>query len=345
MDDAEKLVSVPEELIFKSYLQRTIDHLRLIYDPVYGPEILDPYSTPEYFKDGVNILEYAENLMPKLGQAKNLDYLPFLVYFSGYGRDYYGTIRNFVFPENGPYVTPDNMNIAASRFPELHGGNGYGDITENPDPYKLADFMYPLNLTGDILFTYGKYYVAKGFDRILDSCNVILHESVPFPLRNKPDFYKTTDIYSVWNLKTMYDGTVLKEKDSKVYDDCTSGINGEFGWKNGKLPGEIIEEKLKFRLEIHSVSPFRYKYVVVCFTRALQGDYKQCPYDFVKNGYSVLYESPDWCTGDSVFEYEFQMNGPKPEEQTYIYVTSPRVIIYPEYPDRLAEIKREIGII
>ena len=132
--------------------------------------------------------------------------------------------------------------------------------------------------------------------------------------------------------------SLLKEKDSKVYDDCTSGIDGEFGWKNGKLPGEIIEEKLKFRLEIHSVSPFRYKYVVVCFTRALQGDYKQCPYDFVKNGYSVLYESPDWCTGDSVFEYEFQMNGPKPEEQTYIYVTDPRVIIYPEYPDRLAEL-------
>jgi hypothetical protein len=118
-------------------------------------------------------------------------------------------------------------------------------------------------------------------------------------------------------------------------------------WKAGSE--DWIEETMRFRLEIHSKSELRYRYIAVCLTRSY--DYGDCPYDFAKHElpgedlWSVIYESPGWCLGDSVFEYDFKP-GAKPSGDTGWQVTlwEPSVIIYPEYPDRLKELCEEIGV-
>ena len=358
MNDAEKLISIPEEIIFESYLQRIIDHLSLVYDPEYSSqEILSDGSTtvmqyiygaytvrneiPEMFQHGINLIEYAKSLLSKEGKIKNLGYLPFLAYFACYSRGSHGTVENFSIPEEGENVTPERIGIAAERFPEIHGVSSLDKMTVSPpDQRSLAKFMFPMNLNGDPVWTYPKYQMAKSFDRLLDVSNAILHREYPFFLLNKPDFYKKTDMYCVWNLKTMVNGGVKKECTSTNFRES---IYGTFGWFKDNY-GDLVRENLLFRLEIYSKSLFRYKFVVVCRTDPSYGStgYGTCKYDFAESKFSVIYESPDWITGDCVWEYDFEAGSrPSGDTQSEIYLSYPAVIIYPEYPDRLKELLKK----
>ena len=84
---------------------------------------------------------------------------------------------------------------------------------------------------------------------------------------------------------------------------------------------------------------------MICQTDSNKADYGTCCYDLAKSGkvltakYSVIYESPDWHTGDTVWEYEF-MEGAKPADNSpdYVRIQSPAVIVFPEFPDRFNEL-------
>ena len=136
MDDAEKLVSIPEDVIFRSYLQRTLDRLRIVYDPAFSSteELYGGYYTvmemlygnlfrsdfPDFVKNGTNLLEFTESLFPQNGMAKNLGYLPFLAWFSVASRQN-DMILDFDFPKDGQTVSPENISVAETRFPNIHG--------------------------------------------------------------------------------------------------------------------------------------------------------------------------------------------------------------------------------
>ena len=147
-------------------------------------------------------------------------------------------------------------------------------------------------------------------------------------------------MYCVWNLKTMVDGGVKKECTSTNFRES---IYGTFGWFKDNY-GDLVRENLLFRLEIYSKSLFRYKFVVVCRTELSYGStgYGTCKYDFAESKFSVIYESPDWITGDCVWEYDFEAGArPSGDTPSEIYLSYPAVIIYPEYPDRLKELLKK----
>ncbi|MBE6404469.1 MAG: hypothetical protein E7040_00435 [Lentisphaerae bacterium] len=354
MNDADKLLCVPEDIIFQSYWQRTLDHMRLVYDPEFSstelfwgtPIISLAYSSifplmPEFFQTGKNILEYAESLYPKQGQIKNLGYLPFLTWFS-FWRDR-RIIFNFDFPENGETVTPETMENAGNRFPSVHGKTSLVDLMSYLDS-SFYDFIKPVNLYGDAVETYGKYQMAKTFDAILDNHMSIIHTETPFVNVDVPDFYKRCDIYCTFAMKEITpEGTLIKENSSTVFG---KSVNGRIGWID--INSFLYAVRMTFRVEIHSKSLLRYKYIIIGKTYSNRDGYGGGLYDFYKTPlnsasarYSVIYESPDWCTGDSVWEYEFKEGAePSDNKPDYVWVSEPAVIIYPEYPDRLEELKR-----
>ena len=333
MNDAEKLISIPEDIIFHSYLLRVIDHLGFVYDPEFA---LDDYNTPQLFLDGENMLELAKSMIPENGQIKNLGYLPYLAQFACY---HWNTMFTFIYPEGENYITPETMSEAGKRFPFIHGAKYLDDFADVEHRSETSDFIRPLNLNGYPERTYPKYQMAKMLDLMLDYSNAYILRDFYYHYGPEEDFYKTTDLYLVWNFKTFRDGILWRELDS------TSGymvrMYGYLGWK--KEGDDWIEESTRFHLEIHSKSELRYRYIVLCQTRSW--DYGECPYDFAKHEikdqpiWSVIYESPGWCLGDSVFEYDFKP-GAKPSGDTGWQVTlwEPSVIIYPEYPDRLKEL-------
>lgn len=357
MNDAEKLSNIPEEIILKSYLQRIIDHLSLVYDPAYSMKLEDVYhpvliecDVPEIFFDGRDLLEYTRSLMPENGKIKNSGYLTFLAFFAGYSLGAYGTILNFNIPDGDDYVTPENIGYAESRYPGIHGVYYVREFTTSSVPNFIRYSMLPLDLTGSIVRTYNKHNMARCLDFYLDSCNAILHRHWPFYNKDEPEFYKKTDLYCLWNMLTIQDGEVVNEADTRNYGDM---MYGKIGWISDGTDdsGSPVwkEKRMKLRLEIHSVSAFRYKYVVLCTTRSDLVDYGGCRYDFAKSGkidqeyVSVIYESPDWCEGDLVWEYEFDPGVcPSAAEDCWeVMIEEPSVIIYPEYPDRLKEFCEE----
>ncbi|MBQ7404235.1 MAG: hypothetical protein IJW05_12455 [Lentisphaeria bacterium] len=351
---------MPEDLIFKAYLQRAIDHLSLVYDPAYSLHISKLYgggaesSIPERFRNGENVLEYAKNLLPQIGGRKNVEHLPFLIYFSAYSHD---TIFDFSIPEGGETVTPENMGeVAYDRFPAIHG-KSFGDIGDKDRFNNYNWHIYPLTnyrppkLDGDVCRTASKSQMAYIFDRILDGCTAILLKDVPFYRVDEPDYWKKTDIYCRFcvekyandNLYSITDTGTTYPPDIFLSDFFTQGW---IGWSD--YDGyEIYKRSCKMKVEITSKSPFRYKFIV--FTRTSEyfdDSYKQCKYKFadtnnVSMPISVLYESPDWITGDASWEYKFDP-GPKPDWDTekswQITLYGTYVIIYPEYPDRLKEL-------
>ena len=344
MNDADRFIGIPEQIIFQSYVQRVIDHLRLTYDPKFNNRWSDPDDYPQIFMDGENLIEFAENMIPEQGRIKDLGYLPFLAFYVCYGMwldGYQGTITNFVYPEGDNYITPENMGAAGQRFPGFHGAESYEDFQSFDNLSGSRDFVYEymkLNLTGDLSFTYPKYYVAKKLDLMLDVHNALIRRQHPFYYGPESDYYKVTDLYCTWNIKTFRNGNLHNETDTTNRSDVT----GYFGWR--KNEDEWIEEVLRFRLEIHSKSEFRYKFIVLTGALPSQKDFGGCDYEFSKEPtsnyrYSVIYESPDWCLGDHVFEYDF-VPGSKPAEDALwsVRLLNPVAIIYPEYPDRLKEL-------
>ncbi|MBQ9772323.1 MAG: hypothetical protein IJW23_10925 [Lentisphaeria bacterium] len=351
MNDAEKLVSIPEEIIFEAYWQRMMDRLRIVYDPeyssaeeIYGVTIVSvAYSgcwsyLPDIVKNGGNVLELAERHFPKNGMVKDLGYFPFLAWFSVASRQNH-TIPDFIFPESGTPVSPENIGVASERFPAIHGVESYMLFTTWFTPEN--NFYDPVNLAGSPVRTYAKYQMAKALDRILDRSFAILHPEETFLLLDVPDFYKRSDIYCTFDMKvTAENGATLRETTSTVFLQKTYG---EFGWFD--VGGALSARRTDLRVSIHSESPLRYKYLVLCMTDSNKADYGTCRYDFFRSGRvlsarcSVIYESPDWCTGDTVWEYQFS-EGEQPEDgkPDYVRLQSPAVIIYPEYPDRLKEL-------
>ena len=351
MNDAEKLVSIPEEIIFQSYLQRTLDHLRIVYDPAFSStELIGDRSTvsmaygsfwgqlPEFIKEGENVLEFTEKLFPENGKVKNLGYLPFLAWFSVASRDDQ-MILDFNFPEGGVPVSPENMSHAGERFPSVHGVEDYNAfLTWLSFDW---DFQDPLNLHGEPVKTYSKYQMAKALDGILDHNVAIVHPENTFLYIDVPDFYKRSEIYCTFDMKVTTDsGATLRETTSTVFLQKTYG---EFGWFD--VGGSLSARRTVFRANIYSESQLRYKYIVIALTSSNKNDYGTCRYDFFKSGfvltgrYSVIYESPEWCTGNSVWEYEFR-EGDHPSDGSpdYVQINKPVVIVYPEYPDRLKEL-------
>lgn len=352
MNDADKLNCIPEDIIFQSYWQRTLDHLRLVYDPEFSstelfwetPIISLAYSfilryMPDFFKNGKNILEYAESLDPKQGQAKNLGYLPFLAWFSIWRDE--RIILDFDFPEDGAPITPETMSNAGTRFPNVHGISDTILLSGYFSPMD-DDFMHPVQLSGNAVRTFGKYQMAKSFDAILDKRIAIIHTEKPFVNVDVPDFYKRCDIYCTFSIKVMSaDGEMVEESSSTVFG---SSVSGQCGWV--KVNSFLYARRVIFHAEIHSKSLLRYKYIIMARTSSNKTDYGNCIYDFYNDmsgmpRYSVIYESPDWCTGDAVWEYEFR-EGEEPTDNKpdYIWISKPTVIIYPEFPDRLEELKK-----
>ena len=347
MNDADRLIAIPEEIIFHSYILRIIDHLKFNYDPKFNKAWTNDESCPDIFKEDVDLIEFAQNMIPVKCKPKNLEYLTYLAYYAGY----YWTgaaMAYFVYPEGTNYITPENIGDAEQRFPEIHGTEIYNDIISSEHAWEVFETVRPINLTGEPVFTFPKYYVAKMFDLMLDSCNAYVIRDYSYYNGPEEDFYKITDLYCIWNFKTLQDGEIVKEYDSRTRN---IRMTGYFGWKlnvHEEEENKWTEETLKFHLEIHSKSELRYKYIILCQTESY--DYGGCPYDFVQSHSgryfnSVIYESPGWCLGNSVFDYEFKP-GPEPDDDTAWNVTMryPFVIIYPEYPDRLKELCEGIGV-
>ena len=354
MDDAEKLVSIPEDVIFRSYLQRTLDRLRIVYDPAFSSteELYGGYYTvmemlygnlfrsdfPDFVKNGTNLLEFTESLFPQNGMAKNLGYLPFLAWFSVASRQN-DMILDFDFPKDGQTVSPENISVAETRFPNIHGATSIAEFRSWLEEYE--DFIKPLNLNGTAKKTYPKYQMAKALDYFLDHNFAIIHTESGFYTVNEPDFYKKSDIYCTFDATVFAEnGEVVKESTSTVYG---KDVVGEFGWFS--IGSEIKSRSSVFHARIYSKSLFRYKFLVICETYSNKADYGTCRYDFAKSGkvstarYSVIYESPDWCTGNTVWEYEF-LAGAKPADDSpdYVRMREPAVIILPEFPDRFNEL-------
>ena len=351
MNDSEHFFSIPEEMIFQSYWQRILDRLRLVYDPEYsstevigGSTVISrPYSgiwtyLPDFVREGTNLLEFMESIFPQNGMAKNLGYLPFLAWFSVASRKGQ-MILDFAFPEDGNPVSPENIDQAAIRFPGIHGADSIPQISS----WTTFDdnFIYPRNLSGDVVKTYAKYQMAKAMDAILDHNFAIIHTEDTFLLLNVPDFYKRTDIYCTFDMTVFaMNGEVVRESTSTVFQKKTYG---EFGWFS--VGNELSARRSVLRVGIYSRSLLRYKFLVICETESNRADYGNCRYDFCRSGavlsakYSVIYESPEWCIGDTVWEYEF-IEDAKPAENSpdYVRIQSPAVIIYPEFPDRFHEL-------
>lgn len=365
-DYRSRINSLPEDLIFKAYLQRAIDHLSLVYDPAYSSQEINTtwgrnrpimrciYELdvnrweyiPERFQKGENVLEYAKNLLPQIGGRKNLEYLPFLIFFSAYC---HRTTFDFVIPEGGVSVTPENMGeVAHDRFPTLHGENwvlATGTETFNHWRWHL----YPLNLNGDVCRTASKSQMAYLFDQILDRSSAIIHQDDPFYKVDEPDYWKKTDIYCTFCTEQYGDDQLISKRETADFPfrgTIEAWTGGSFGWKDWD-PNQIYKRSYKIKVDITSKSPFRYKFIVFANTREdYDGSYERCGYDFAhipgKTGKtSVIYESPDWITGNASWHYMFNP-GPKPDWDTekswQVSFEGTYVIIYPEYPDRLKEL-------
>ena len=351
MNDSEKFFSIPEEIIFQSYWQRTLDRLRIVYDPAYSStemigdsSIIDrAYSgiwsyLPDFARNGANLLEFTESIFPRNGMAKNLGYLPFLAWFSVASR-MNQMILDFDFPEDGTPVSPENIALAMTRFPNIHGVNYISQFTSwlSYD----SNFIYPRNLVGTAVKTYAKYQMAKALDAILDHNFALIHTENTFLTVDVPEFYKRTDIYCTFDMTVFAEnGEVVRESTSTVFLQKTYG---EFGWFS--VGSELCARRSVLRVGVYSKSLLRYKFLVICQTDSNKADYGTCRYDFCRSGkvltakYSVIYESPDWCIGDSVWEYEF-LEGSKPADHSpdYVRIQSPAVIVFPEFPDRFDEL-------
>ena len=354
MDYHLRINSLPEDVIFKAYLQRAIDHLSLVYDPAYSSQEIYDASTgttvmqwlypswhliPDIFRDGQNILEYAKGLEPVIGTRKNADYLPFLVDFSVYSLSSYGTLTGVVLPEDGETVTPLNMGTTAEkRFPTIHGASGIGEITRVGATGGDRWWYYPLNLDGDICRTAAKSQMAYIFDRALDRNVAILHQNMPFYKVEEPEFWKKTDMYCTFHVKQYENGEMVRQDSSTNYGH---GSQGRIGWLWDSWGGRgKVSEKAEFTVNITSKSPFRYKFIVLAEIEGDSEDRQRCPYDFSPERISVIYESPDWITGNTSWTYEFGHGEDPGTEDKFWEITlyEQHVIIFPEFPDRLKEL-------
>lgn len=341
MNDADRFQFLPDEILFKSYVQRAIDHLSIVRYPGYI--IDDDYCPDQFFgKSMAELLAFAKDMMPETGENKNLGYLPFFIYVACSADDSHTRIVNFVIPPGSDYVTPENLTAAETRYPEIHGSF--------PPPTKelLTEiwYRYTLNLDGTLVHTPNKYYIAKLFDQYLDSTTTVKY-TYSFTWVGTDVFnngYKTRALYPLFNIKTFENGALIREVDT---DGNQRDFLGEFGWSCRVDDNKNViwsSKSAKVRFEIHSTVTFRYKYVVMYKTDSNREDYGGGPYNLAKNSYSVLYESPDWCTGDSIWEYEFSP-GSQPsstDDSWTVRMYYPTVIITIDYPDRLKEYYEEL---
>ena len=54
MNDADRLIAIPEEIIFHSYILRIIDHLKFNYDPKFNKAWTNDEFCPDIFKEDVD---------------------------------------------------------------------------------------------------------------------------------------------------------------------------------------------------------------------------------------------------------------------------------------------------
>lgn len=382
IDYSSRAENVPEEILFKAYAQSVIDRLTLVYDPVYSSQTVHADSfynsynrtdmertfreigvweyIPQKYRQGVDILNDAQNFLPVLGQRKNSGYLPFLACFTSMCLRGYSAVPYYEFPSGGTAVTPENTgSISPSRFPRFHGkdsysgGNSSGSITEyvtwadqmKPwygEWWERGFLIHPLDLNGNPAYTVSKRHMCACLDHAMNMCTAILHlwsggadhrvaRSVDGGWGD-PYYYRRTQMYSTFRLREIRNGTVYREFDSENGD---VDYGAELGWNTE----DNIRKTVQLTARIYSSSPFRYKYLILI--RAGDSGHSQTappylPYSLVWNKLSVLYESSDWVSGAQTINLELSP-GSDPGVSWSATMGGLAVMILPDYPDRLAE--------
>ena len=138
-------------------------------------------------------------------------------------------------------------------------------------------------------------------------------------------------MYSTFRLREVRNGTVYREFDSENGDgDC--GV--ELGWNTE----ENIRKTAVLTARIYSASSFRYRYLILI--RVGDSGHSQTapshmPYGFAWNAINVLYESP-WVADPQTINIELSP-GADPGVSWSATVSGPAILIFPDFPDRLAE--------
>lgn len=376
IDYHSRCAGIPNEITMKAYFQTIRDKLTLTYDPkftshpeniktIYDSHVLE--FMPSIFKDGRNIMDLAEEMIPQNGEIYNPGYWTNLARFAGEGGYDFNIVVNSSFPEHGSPVTLANMgSVAKEKYPEIHGCLTYNELLRknlyDATSNRSLLFSDPTELNGTANATISIPQLFHFFDDVLNASSGYLlrgnwMDSVLGDYVTADDYYKRTDIYMSWHGEQYVNGELrseLRTEDRVIL----GGYSGNIGWyetevKNDSGEKEVIQYDKWFRitLKIHSKSPFRYKYAVLC--RAGYGDYRDespedykikgfryCPYDFYLDGYAacvnVIHDHGEWCTGDQSISFEFKP-GSYPGELWNMDIKGFRILIFPELPDRLSE--------
>ena len=285
-------------------------------------------------------------------------------------------IPHYTIPAGGTPVTLSNMgSVASERFPLFHGVQKIDNLTKyetNQEEYEItpgldrSGFLQPAELSGSPAATVVPPNIYRMIDLCMDRCCGVIHQvggaadGVSGMESDDPAFYKRTKIYSTFRFEDRVDGRVdgtqngiYKEGDSTKKFSPT--MAGQFGWYEerytpaGSSTAQVnhYERKLQYEITVHSELPFPYKAILLLKTSGTKSAYQHCKYEFAepiynssgsvsKSFYSVVYESPQWITGNHSFAVSMDA-GSYPGETWYMNISDPRVIIIPEFPDRLQE--------
>ena len=361
--------AVPEDVLFKAYVQSVIDRLTLVYDPAYSSTAVRPDAQygwtdmhiifngwrwsyiPDCFRNGTNILDFARSCLPLAGQRKNAGYLPFLAYFSSFCLYDHGSIPMYEFPEGGTPVTMENTGtVSPARFPRFHGKDRYhgwstaSAVTEwsSRFPQGLPDgVVSPINLYGNPVHTYSGKQMCRCLDELMNMCTAILH--LPYGGADHswafdgnlawgdPYYYRRSQIYSTFRMRE-----VRSDNGDETVKDSVNGdrdISAQIGWFE-KVDQTRYKKTAYLTVTTRSESPFRYKFLILVMTYGNAASAQYFPYDFEWNKISVVYESPDWVSGDQTTDLVFDAGG-DPGQNWSANIGTPAAVIYPDYPDRL----------